>query len=153
MTSRTKWMLISVLCSVVLASGTAWFVTDWVLHRHRESHAQDHAEPDFHAWMHEHLDLTPEQHDTLEPIETEFDQQRVRLRAEIRAAGLELAAVIGEADLNDTRLKSALERLNKAQGELQQRTLEHFFAMKRHLRPAQAKRLLEWTHDSLAREP
>ena len=153
MTSRAKWMLISVLCSVVLASGTAWFVTDWVLHRHGESHAQDHAEPDFHAWMHEHLDLTPEQHDTLEPIETEFEQQRVRLRAEIRAAGLELAAAIGEADVNDARLKAALERLNKTQGELQHATLEHFFAMKRHLRPAQAKRLLEWTHDSLTREP
>lgn len=153
MTPRAKWMLISVLCSVVVAGGTGWFVTDWVLHRHGESHAHDRVEQDFHAWMHEHLDLTPEQHDTLEPIETEFDQQRVRLRAEIRAAGLELAAVIGEADLNDARLKSALERLNKAQRELQQRTLEHFFAMKRHLRPTQAKRLLEWTHDSLAREP
>ena len=153
MTPRAKWMLISVLCSIVVASGTGWFVTDWVLHRHGESHAHDHVEPDFHAWMHEHLDLTPEQHDTLEPIEAEFEQQRVRLRAEIRAAGLELAAIIGEADLNDARLKSALERLNKAQGELQQQTLEHFFAMKRHLRPAQAKRLLEWTHDSLTREP
>lgn len=153
MTSRTKWMLISVLCSVVLAGGTAWFVTDWVLHRHGESHTQDHVEPDFHAWMHEHLDLTPEQHDTLEPIETEFEQQRVRLRAEIRSAGREVAAAIGEADVNNEHLKSALARLNQSQGELQQRTLEHFFAMKRHLRPVQAKRLLEWTHDSLTREP
>jgi Spy/CpxP family protein refolding chaperone len=103
--------------------------------------------------MHEHLDITPEQHEILEPIEAEFEQQRVRLRGEIRAAGLEVAAAIGEATVNDARLKSALERLNKSQGDLQRMTLEHFFAMKRHLRPAQAKRLLEWTHDSLAREP
>jgi len=153
MTSRAKWMLISVLCSVVLASGTAWFVTDWVLHRHGEHHAQDHTEPDFHAWMHQHLDLTPEQHDTLEPIEAEFEQQRLRLRAEIRSAGQEVATAISKADVNDSQLKAALARLNQSQGELQQVTLEHFFAMKRHLRPAQAKRLLDWTHDSLTREP
>ena len=153
MTSRTKWLLISMFFSALLAGGTAWFVTDWALHRHGESHAQDQTEPDFHAWMHEHLDITPEQHEILEPIEAEFEQQRVRLRGEIRAAGLEVAAAIGEATVNDARLKSALERLNKSQGDLQRMTLEHFFAMKRHLRPAQAKRLLEWTHDSLTREP
>jgi Spy/CpxP family protein refolding chaperone len=153
MNSRVKWLLISIFFSALLAGGTALFVTDWALHRHGEGHAHDHAETDFHAWMHEHLDLTPEQHEKLEPIEAEFEQQRVRLRSEIRSAGLEVAAAIAEADVNDAKLKSALERLNKTQGELQRMTLEHFFAMKRHLRPAQAKKLLEWTHDSLAREP
>ena len=153
MTSRVKWMLISMGFSALRAGGTALFVTDWALHRHGEGHAHDHVETDFHAWMHEHLDITPEQHEKLEPIEAEFEQQRVRLRNEIRTAGLEVAATIAESHLNDTKLKSALERLNKAQGELQRMTLDHFFAMKRYLRPAQAKKLLEWTHDSLTREP
>ena len=126
MTSRGKWLLISAVFSAVLAGGTAWFVTDWVLHRHGESHAHDQTEPDFHAWMHEHLDITPEQHEILEPIEAEFEEQRVRLRGEIRAAGLEVAAAIGEATVNDARLKSALERLNNSQGDLQRMTLEHF---------------------------
>ena len=152
MTVRGRWMIAAMLFSVLLAGGTATLVTDWVLHRHGESHAHDHAEPDFHAWMHEHLDITPEQHAMLEPIEAEFEQQRVQWRGEIRTAGQEVAAAISEANVNDARLKTALERLNKAQGELQRLTLEHFFAMKRHLRPTQAKKLLEWTHDSLARE-
>ncbi len=152
MTSRVKWVLISMSCSAMLAGGTAWLVTDWTLHRHGESHAHGHVETDFHAWMHEHLDVTPEQHEKLEPIEAEFEQQRTRLKGEIRSASLEVAAAIGEANMDDARLKAALERLNKAQGSLQRSTLEHFFAMKRYLRPAQAKKLLEWTHDSLARE-
>lgn len=127
-------------------------VTDWTLHRHGEGHAHDHVETDFHAWMHEHLDITPEQHEKLEPIEAEFEKQRVRLRGEIRAAGLDVATAIADGNESDARLKPALERLNHAQGELQRMTLDHFFAMKRYLRPAQAKKLLEWTHDSLARE-
>lgn len=152
MTSRFKWMMISMACSAVLAGVTAWLVTDWTLHRHGEEHARDRTEPDFHAWMHAHLDITPEQHEKLEPIEAEFEEQRTHLRSEIRLAGLAVAEAIGGASVDDAELQAALARLNKAQGELQRLTLDHFFAMKRYLRPAQAKRLLEWTHDSLARQ-
>jgi Spy/CpxP family protein refolding chaperone len=152
MTSRVRWLLISVGLSVLLAGGTAWWVTDWVLHRHGESHAQDHQEPDFHAWMHQHLDITPEQHAMLEPVEAEFETQRLQLKKNIRSAGEEVARTLSEAGENDGRLKSALERLNRSQGDLQRLTLEHFFAMKRYLRPAQAQRLLEWTHDSITRQ-
>jgi len=152
MNTRFKWLLISLVCSAVLAGGTAWFVTDWTLHRHGESHAHGQVETDFHAWMHEHLDITPEQHEKLEPIEAEFAQQRVRLQADIRQADQALATVISAAEVNDPALQAALKSLNQAQGELQRLTLEHFFAMKRYLRPAQAKKLLEWTHDSLTRD-
>uniref|UniRef100_UPI003783EA9C periplasmic heavy metal sensor n=1 Tax=Prosthecobacter sp. TaxID=1965333 RepID=UPI003783EA9C len=153
MSSRLQWMLLSVLLSCVLAGVAAWLVTDWALHRHGESHAHNHEEQDFHTWMHEHLDITPEQHAKLEPIEAEFEVERTRLKNDIRTAGAELATTIGATNVNDARLKSALERLNKSQGDLQRLTLDHFFAMKRYLRPAQAEKLVEWTHDSLARQP
>lgn len=152
MTSRLKWMLISVFCSAALAGGTAWLVTDWTLHRHGESHAHDHAQTDLHAWMHEHLDITPEQHEKLEPIETEFEALRVKLKDELRQADVSLAETIRDPQMNEAAMNAALERLNKAQAALQRATLDHFFAMKRYLRPAQAARLLEWTHDSLARD-
>lgn len=152
MTSRVKWMLISVLLSAPLAGGTAWLVTDWTLHRHGESHAHDHAPTDLHAWMHEHLDITPEQHEKLEPIETEFETLRVKLKDELRQADVSLAETIRDPQMNEAAMNAALERLNKAQAALQRATLDHFFAMKRYLRPAQAARLLEWTHDSLARD-
>lgn len=153
MSLRARWLLLSVVCSMLLAGGTAWWATDLYLHRHGEGHAQEHLAPDFHAWMHEHLDITPEQHAALESVEAEFEQSRTRLKAEIRAAGLELAEVIRKAEAGDPRIKDALQRLNRSQAELQHRTLDHFFAMKRFLRPAQAAKLLDWTHDSLTREP
>lgn len=153
MTARGKWIFTAMVFSMLLAGTTAWMVTDWTLHRHGEGHAHDHDGTDFHGWMHEHLDITPEQHAKLEPIEAEFETQRTRLRGDIRAAGLEVAATISEKELDDVRLKTALDRLNKAQGDLQRLTLDHFFAMKRYLRPAQARKLVEWTHDSITREP
>ena len=151
MNSRVKWMLISVLLSVPLAGGTAWLVTDWTLHRHGESHAHDHAPTDLHAWMHEHLDITPEQHEKLEPLEAEFEKLRLKLKDELRLADVALAQTIREPK-DEAAINAALERLNKAQGALQKATLDHFFVMKRYLRPAQAAKLLEWTHDSLTRD-
>lgn len=152
MHARVRWMLISMVCAALLAGVTAWLVTDWALHRHAEHHTHGHEQPDFHAWMHAHLDLTPEQHDALEPIEASFEAQRLKLKAEVHAAGQALAETIRGAEEGDPALEPALQRLNKAQGDLQRATLDHFFAMKRYLRPAQASRLLEWTHDSLARD-
>jgi hypothetical protein len=151
---RLKWLSLSVLCSMLLAGLTAWQVTDWALHRHGLNHAErQHLEPDFHAWMHAHLDITPEQHTALEPLEGQFEQERTRLKAAIRTAGLELAQAIRTQDAHSATLQTALDRLTQRQAELQRVTLDHFFAMKRHLRPAQAARLLDWTHDSLTREP
>ncbi|WP_395747734.1 Spy/CpxP family protein refolding chaperone [Prosthecobacter sp.] len=152
MSSRLKWMLISVFFSATLAGGTAWLVTDWFLHRHGESHAHDHAPTDLHAWMHEHLDITPEQHEKLAPLEDEFEKLRLKLKEEIRQADVALAQTIREPKVDEAAMNAALDRLNKAQGALQRATLEHFFVMKRYLRPAQAGKLLEWTHDSLTRD-
>jgi Spy/CpxP family protein refolding chaperone len=152
MRSRIRWLLGSVLISCLLAGLTAWRVADWTLHRHGESHANDPAETDLHAWMHEHLDITPEQHEKLDPIEKQFEEHRLALKAQISVAGVELAQVISAANVDDVRMKAALDRLNQGQAQLQRITLDHFFAMKRHLRPAQARKLVEWTHDSLTRE-
>ena len=151
MTSRVKWLLISMFFSATLAGGTAWLVTDWTLHRHGESHAHDHVQTDLHAWMHEHLDITPEQHEKLEPLEAEFEKLRLKLKDELRLADVALAETIRDPKMNEAAMNEALDRLNKAQGALQRATLDHFFTMKRYLRPAQADKLLKWTHDSLTR--
>lgn len=152
MTARVKWLLISMFFSAALAGGTAWLVTDWTLHRHGESHAHDHVQTDLHAWMHAHLDITTEQHDKLEPLEAEFETLRARLKEDLRLADVGLAQTIREPHVSEASMNAALERLNKAQGALQRATLDHFFVMKRYLRPAQANKLLEWTHDSLTRD-
>lgn len=151
MISRVRWMLMAMLFSAVLAGLTAWFVTDWTLHRHSEGHAHDVVNLDLHTWMHDHLDITPEQHEKLAPLEEEFEQRRKHLTSEIRAAGQEVAAAISGPQEDAKGLQAALSKLNQAQGALQRATLDHFFAMKRYLRPAQAKKLVEWTHDSLTR--
>jgi hypothetical protein len=85
----------------------------------------------------------------LEPLEAEFEKEREQLRGEIASAGRQLADAVRNGKAGSPEIDAALQRLNAAQGKLQRATLDHFFAMKDHLDPAQAEKLLQWTHDSI----
>jgi len=139
--------LLWALATVLLAGGTAFFVTRAVPHGKATPHPV--AEDDFHHWMHEQLKLTTAQHDALDPIEKAFEKERARLRTEIAAAGRDLADAVRRGKSGSPEIEAALTRLNAAQAGLQRATLGHFFAMKDHLEPAQAEKLLQWTHDSI----
>lgn len=139
--------LLWALATVLLAGGTAFLVTRAIPHDPATPHAA--AEDDFHLWMHEQLKLTSAQHDALDPIEKAFEKERTRLRSEITGAGRDLADAVRRGKSGSPEIDAALTRLNAAQAALQRATLDHFFAMKAHLEPAQAEKLLQWTHDSL----
>lgn len=128
--------------TVVLAATTSYVVS-------RAGHHHPGSEGDFHRWMHEQLRVTPEQERALEPVEHAFEQERIRLRKEIAAAGRELADAVRKGADGSPEIESALARLHAAQSELQRATLRHFFEMKDYLDPDQAEKLLQWTHDSL----
>jgi Spy/CpxP family protein refolding chaperone len=141
-TPRLLWAL----ATIALAGGTAFLVARASPPRPEATPA---AEDDFHHWMHEQLKLTTAQHDALDPIEKAFEKERARLRAEIARAGRDLADAVRQGKSGSPEIEAALTRLNAAQAGLQRATLDHFFAMKDHLEPAQAEKLLQWTHDSI----
>jgi Spy/CpxP family protein refolding chaperone len=139
------------LATVLLAGLTAFLVTRSTGGRKIPASLPG-SETDFHQWMHDRLEITPDQHEALEPFEHAFETERERLRAEIAKAGRDLAQGVRKGDPASPEIEDALTRLNTAQAALQRATLDHFFAMKRHLEPVQAEKLLEWTHDSIVPE-
>jgi nickel and cobalt resistance protein CnrR len=102
-----------------------------------------------HEWIHEQLSLTPDEQKALEPIETKFGQRKRSLMAEIRSANKELAEAIKQDQADSPRVSAAVERIQHAQGELQEATLEHVFEMKGVLTPEQYQKLLNLTADEL----
>ncbi|MGB1131156.1 MAG: periplasmic heavy metal sensor [Haloferula sp.] len=145
------WRVIGV---VVLAGATAWFVGQFKGGGKTSSHDEHKhvSEDGFHQWMHERLALTPEQHAALEPVERSYEETRRKLVDRIESAGRDLGEAVRRGDPEAPAIEEALNRLNEAQAELQRATLDHFFSMKKHLTPAQAERLLSWTHDSIVHE-
>ncbi|MCW1923145.1 periplasmic heavy metal sensor [Luteolibacter arcticus] len=148
MSSPRSTGLIWALATVGLAAGTSFLVS----RSDQRTTSAKPSEQDFHRWMHTQLALTPAEHEALEPIELADETERRRLREEIVSAGRELADAVRQGKSGSPEIEAALTRLNAAQATLQRATLSHFFAMKEHLDPEQAEKLLQWTHDSILPE-
>ncbi|MEC5129107.1 periplasmic heavy metal sensor [Verrucomicrobiales bacterium BCK34] len=137
------------LGTVCLAAVVSYWVARGTLKRSEAPPAHEHSEQGFHAWLHENLAITPEQEAVLHPHEVAFEKDRNQIRAEIESSGRKLAAAIRAFDADSAEVTAAREELTKWQGELQEATLNHFFAMKEHLTEEQGAKLLGWTHDSI----
>jgi nickel and cobalt resistance protein CnrR len=102
-----------------------------------------------HEWIHNQLSLTPAEQNALEPIEARFAERKGRLMSEIRNANKELAESIKHDQADSPRVSAAVERIHRAQGKLQEATLEHVFEMRGVLTPEQYQKLLNLTADEL----
>ncbi len=148
--SRLRLALLIVFSAAIAAGLASWAALE--LHREkagRHGHTTP-ADGDFHQWLHEQLDLRPEQEEALRPAETAFHNERARLAETLTGAGHDLAHAIQDHGRESPELSTALLRISRLQLELKQLTLDHFFDMKAHLDPDQARKLLEWTHDSIS---
>ena len=103
-----------------------------------------------HEWIHQQLNLTADQVIALEPIEEQFQHRKHELLAQIRTANKELAEAIKEDRVYSTRVSAAIEKIHRAQGDLQEATLQHVFSMKATLTPEQYKKLLDLTAAALS---
>jgi Spy/CpxP family protein refolding chaperone len=103
-----------------------------------------------HEWIHRQLNLTADQKIALQPIEEQFQQRKHELLDQIRSANKELAQVIKEDQVYSPRVSVAIEKIHRAQGELQEATLQHVFSMKATLTPEQYKKLLDLTAVALS---
>ena len=102
-----------------------------------------------HEWIHKQLGLTADEQKALEPIEKRFEQRQRELMTAIRAAARELAQAIKEDQTDSAKVSSAVGKIQSAQGELQEATLQHVFEMKTILAPEQYQKLLKLTADAL----
>ncbi len=132
--------------ATVIASGVVAFAVSQL---RCQSAKDSSASEDFHAWLHQNLQISAQQEEVLHPIETAFEAQLRDQEESIRKAGADLAEAIRQYEADSPQIASALEKLHHTQGQLQRLTLEHFFAMKEHLSAEQGEKLLQWTHDSI----
>ena len=137
------------LGTICMAAIVSFFVAREASREHEHSGHREESETTFHDWLHENLEITPEQEKLLFPFELNYEKDRERIRKNMESAGLTLADAIRNFDADSAEVAQAREKLTSLQGELQQATLDHFFAMKQHLSEEQGEKLLRWTHDSI----
>jgi len=145
--------------AVALSATTALFVARWSAHREhahthphvRQSAAGGHGDA-FHDWLHEKLEISPEQEEQLAPFEERYAHRRRELLDRITAGGLALSGALAASPLKREAVDAALAEIHAAQGELQKATITHFLEMKDHLSPGQAEKLVQWTRESITHE-
>ncbi|MGI9088796.1 MAG: Spy/CpxP family protein refolding chaperone [Chthoniobacterales bacterium] len=143
------WLRLSlfVLLIAAAAGSTCYFVVR-LFPRQESARAVD-----YHYWIHAKLGLSPEQEKSLEPIEEKFTANRKDLIARIREGNRELADAIISDRSDSERVKAAVDKIHRAQGDLQNAVLEHVFAMRPILSDAQYERLTKMTAEALRDAP
>lgn len=118
-----------------------WVITPWA---HRMMKTQD-----MHQLLHKELNLAASQDKKLEVIERRFAERKIQLEASILEAKAELAKAITNDKKYSNRVKTAVDKIHHAQGELQKASLEHLFEMQSVLSPEQSEKLNRMAADAL----
>ena len=96
------------------------------------------SESEIHSVLHRQLKLDAAQHARIEAIEQRFAVRRKALELEMRAANAHLAEAIETEHGYGPQVTAAIDHTHHVMGEMQKETLEHLFAMRAVLTPAQA---------------
>lgn len=138
----------ALLLVVAIVAATACYLTCRFVMR-SQMRGEGTAAGSAHQWIHRELKLTASQDSTLHPIEQKYASRRAELAASIRAANAELARAIREDRADSPQVAAAVDKIHRAQGELQKVTLDHVFEMRQALTPEQYDKLLDLTATAL----
>lgn len=90
-----------------------------------------------HSFVHEHLQLSDDQKLRLNDLEEAFAMRRRSLDLSLRSANADLASAMQREHTDGPQVSAAVEVVHARMGDLQKVTIEHLFAMRTLLTPAQ----------------
>ncbi|WP_284054019.1 Spy/CpxP family protein refolding chaperone [Stakelama marina] len=106
-----------------------------------------------HSFVHERLQLSPDQEAALETLEARFGARQRALDLQLQQANVDLARAIEIEGRNGPRVKAAVATVHARMGALQDATIDHLFAMRALLTPAQRERFDARVTQSLTSQP
>jgi Spy/CpxP family protein refolding chaperone len=106
-----------------------------------------------HDRIHAEITLTPAQEQRLHGLEARFDHDRITRDAAMRAADARLAAAMLREGRYGPGVAAAVDDVHRAMGDLQKASIDHMFAMRAVLTPAQAQQFDRIIATSLTNPP
>lgn len=149
--TRSRLILLVVLSTSVSAGLTAWLTRRWdpgleALDQERPAPQKSR---DFHQWLHDQLELTPEQEARLTPAEERFKTERARLQKALTTASGDLAHALGDPSKEPNELQPLITERHRLQGELQKLIMAHLLEKRALLTPEQQAKYRQWVHESI----
>jgi Flp pilus assembly protein CpaB len=106
-----------------------------------------------HEFVHNELALTQAQEAELETIESQFLVELKKLELASRAANAQLAQAMAQEREYGPEVAKAIDAVHARMGDLQKATVQHAFAMRRILSPAQQLEFDKQVSEALTRDP
>lgn len=152
--TRSQLILLVIVSAGLSAGLTAWVAR--ALAREPEAVA---AEPevkgeqgDFHDWLHQQLELTADQKESLAPIERRFEAEHAQLSEALAEASAELAHALGNPGETLESLRPIMTKRQQLQARLQELTVKHLLEKRERLTPAQQEDYRKWVHESIGHD-
>lgn len=137
---------LSLIVIVLLVAFAAMFFSQ---HYMNMPHSFTGHSGDTHSYLHKQLNITKEQDEKLETIESDYQKRKLRLEETIRLANMELADAISKNPSFSSEVQQAVDKIHTAMGELQKASLEHLFQMQPILTSEQNEKLTELITEAL----
>jgi hypothetical protein len=83
-----------------------------------------------HEFVHEQLDLDPQQEDLLDRLEERYAIENAQRELAVRRANADLAAAMDSEHEYGPEVSAAIDEVHASMGELQKATVRHVFAMR-----------------------
>lgn len=115
--------------------------------------AQNVDNTSLHSFVHDELELSDKQLQTLDEMEDKFSIKRRSLELSLRAANATLADAMDQEHEYGPKVASAIETVHERMGELQKATVQHVFEMRSILTPQQQEAFDQRVGDALTADP
>ena len=106
-----------------------------------------------HQFVHDELELSPEQNSRLEALESRYAVEKSELEASLRAANARLARAMEPEHEYGPEVSAAIDDVHEKMGALQKATVRHVFDMRELLDPDQKLLFDRQVSDALTNAP
>lgn len=106
-----------------------------------------------HEFVHNELNLSSAQEANLDEVERKFSAQQKELEFGLRAANARLAQAIDQEHEYGPEVAAAIDEVHERMGGVQKSTVQHVFAMREILDPAQQRKFDRQVSDALTGAP
>lgn len=144
--TKSRRSLIFILALALLAGALGAFIGT------RLSIAPATNRSSLHALLHDNLDLTTAQDNSIAAEEALFRTRRVAVERRIRAANAELAQAIRTTKRDGPEVQAAIDRVHDALENYQKETVAHIFRMRAVLTIEQAETFDRAVADALTKD-
>lgn len=134
---------------LVIAILTIAFSSLYIGQKISKKHDSHHQHFNAHQFLHQKLNITDKQEDSLTQLEAKYQKQKEYFEEVMRLANIELSNHIGQDKSYSVNVEKSVDKIHKAMGEIQKITLGHLFEMQNILDDKQNEELIELITNSL----